>query len=704
MSDTEKISFQSKLGVGQMSPQAALQMTALFIDRAADAILWVTQEAQIRYANEAACCLLGYSAPELLAMTAYDITVNLSSEGWDDFWQTLQRRTSLTIEGWHRTKNSYQLPSEITATFLEFQGEAYACIILRDMSERTLVESALRESEERFRCLVEGAGDAFFLHDLEGQVIDINQQACISLGYSRQELLQMRVQDFEVDFVRNPVWKDLVPGKPVTINGDNRRKDGTTFPVEVRLSAINLAGTTLIVALVRDVTDRQEMMQARDRAEAKLRRYAYYDPLTNLPNYTLFLEHLEQLIQPGNVTDFAVFCLSLERFKAVKYSFGHSFAEQLLISAAQRLAEFLPMGSVLARLEASEFAMLVPNLNQPEAALRLASQLEQVLQAPYRLYLQDVFISVNIGIALSSIDYMQGKDFLQAADTAMHRAQMTDATSTVIFDHAMQVEAVQRIQLDTDLRRALNQQELQVHYQPIVNLQTLHVVGVEALVRWQHPNRGTISPGEFIPLAEETGLIVPLGTWVLQQACLQFVSWQRQFGQNAPEFVSVNLSAIQLAQPDLLEVIDRILLETELHPRHLKLEITESTAMKNPSWVLNILAQLKSRKIQLGIDDFGTGYSSLSLLHSFPVDVLKVDRSFVNQTSVGGRHLEIIQTIITLAQGLGLEVIAEGIEASDQLHYLQSLNCQYGQGYLFSKPATASDIEMLFAGYLHCAG
>jgi len=666
----------------------ALILAQFSINCAADPIFWLGESGEFVYVNDAACRCLGYSHSELLHLSLTDIDSQLEPPNWATHWQDLKHRNGLTLESNYRAKSGYLLPVKVTIHHLSFNHKEYICAFVHDIWERKLAQTALSESEERFRCLVEGAADAFFLHTVEGKIIDVNQWACDSLEYTREELLNLSIQDIQAEITDPFRWKDLIPGTPMTLNSMHRRKNGAVFPVEMRLSAVDLAGTRLIVALGRDISERE-------RTREQLRRYAFYDAFTGLPNRMLMLEHLDRMIVRGYPSQFALLCFNLGRFEAVKYGFGHTVAEQFLMMAMQRLKDCLPPNTFMARIESDEFAVLLEDLTELDEVTRLAKYIQKKLTAAIDLGEHEVFTATSIGIVYSSVGYSHAEDFLRAADIAMHRAKVSGTPRYVIFDQEMQSRAIRRLQLDADLRRALQREEFQLHYQPIFSLQDYRIVGVEALLRWHHPQRGMVSPAEFIPVAEETGLIVPIGMWVLRQACYQLVQWHQVRQENAPLFVSVNLSPIQLEQPNLLDQVDRVLRETTLHPTRLKLEITESATVENPARVIEILEQLKSRNIRLSIDDFGTGYSSLSYLHSFPIDMLKVDRSFVAGLEDFTKNMEVTSTIIKLAHGLGMEAIAEGIETPRQLEYLQQLNCEYGQGFLLSRPVTPDAIDDL---------
>ncbi|MEO0373049.1 MAG: EAL domain-containing protein [Cyanobacteria bacterium P01_A01_bin.17] len=444
----------------------------------------------------------------------------------------------------------------------------------------------------------------------------------------------------------------------------------------------------------------QEIVE-REQAQEQLRYRAMHDPLTRLPNRTLLMQCLEEAIdktQQSSGFAFAVLFLDCDRFKIVNDSLGHFVGDQFLIAIAERLQCCLPPETTLARLGGDEFTVLLDDLSQPSEATAVAQTIQSALSAPFQIDGHEFFITASIGIVHSCWGYLTPVDILRDADTAMYRAkaQGRNGSRYQVFDPSMHADAQTSLLLDTDLHRAIERQEFFLHYQPIVSLVTGEIQGFEALVRWQHPERGPVSPGDFIPVAEETGLIVPIGQWVFREACQQLKTWQHQKLLRGPMYICINLSVKQFSQPDLIEQIDRVLQETGLEGRYLKLEITESAIMNNSTSAAEILERLSDRNIQLSIDDFGTGYSSLSYLHHFPVDTLKVDRSFINSMAQTHKTPAIVQAIITLAHNLGMDVVAEGIETPEQRHRLTELGCKYGQGYLFSKPVdTQAVVEML---------
>jgi diguanylate cyclase (GGDEF)-like protein len=446
----------------------------------------------------------------------------------------------------------------------------------------------------------------------------------------------------------------------------------------------------------------QQEIAERQLLQSQLLEMAYYDRLTGLPNQALFIKRLEQAIaraQSETTYRFAVLTLDCDRFRMVNDSLGHRIGDQLLLAVARRLATMLyqNQGHTLARLGGDEFAILLEDLTASDGVTDVADQIQRLLVQPFQLEQHEVFINASIGIAVGGSQYNKPEHLLWDADTALHRAKDAGKARYEVFNPAMHEAALQLLRLETDLRRAVNHQEFVAHYQPIVDLISGKITGFEALVRWQHPDRGLISPGVFVPIAEEVGLIGQIGIGVLREACNQLHQWHRLELQDKLLSMSVNLSAQQFAQPDLVKQIDQVLAETQVSPDCLKLEITESAIMDNPRSAASILQQLRDRKIQLSIDDFGTGYSSLSYLNSFPVDTLKVDRSFVRQMNGSPETLGLTPLIINIAHTMGMTVTAEGIETPQQLEQLRSLNCNFGQGYLFAKPLEATQATQLIA-------
>lgn len=445
----------------------------------------------------------------------------------------------------------------------------------------------------------------------------------------------------------------------------------------------------------------QERTQDLETANAQLTKLALQDPLTGLANRIALLRQLEQALNQTSqdtTYQFAVLFLDCDRFKIVNDSLGHEVGDTLLISIAHRLQQSLKPGDLLARLGGDEFAIFLGQIAGIGGAVQIAEQILQQIAEPFHLPEQMVFINASIGIVLGDGQYEKPEHLLRDADTAMYHAKAAGKAQYRIFDGAMYKTALHRLQLEMELRQAIAKQQFILHYQPIVNLRTDTIESLEALVRWHHPTR-LIPPAEFIGVAEETGLVNEIGALVLREACHQLRDWQKQGLVTPTMSMSVNVSARQFAQPDLMEQILQILAETGLKPQYLKLELTESAIMQNTDVAAQILQDLRQHQIQLSMDDFGTGYSSLSYLRSFPVDYLKIDRSFVQGLEKTSKELNLVSVILAIAQTMGMKVIAEGIETPEQLACLRSLNCDFGQGYLFSKPLPAHQIIDFLAAH-----
>ena len=452
--------------------------------------------------------------------------------------------------------------------------------------------------------------------------------------------------------------------------------------------------------LNRHIAEQERISQALQESKDHFRHAAFHDALTGLPNRSLLADHLQlaiERVKGGKDHLFAALFLDIDRFKNINDSLGHIAGDQLLVTIARRLEECLRPMDTVARLGGDEFAILLDGLDDYSDAMRVAERVQQAIMRPFNLNGHEVYTTASIGITLSTTGYNDPENILRDADTAMYRAKENGKARHELFDTAMHARAVALLQLENDLRRAIERQEFCIYYQPIIALETNTLTGFEALVRWHHPERGFVSPSEFIGVAEETGLIVDIGQWVLRESCRQMRQWQGQFPASRPLIISVNLSGKQFTQPDLIEQIKRILQETGLDAHSLKLEITESVVMENAETASTMLMQLRALGAHLSIDDFGTGYSSLSYLHRFPVNTLKIDRSFINRMSASGENSEIVRAIITLAFNLGMEVIAEGVETEAQLSQLKTMNCDYGQGYLFSRPVDAETARAIVA-------
>jgi diguanylate cyclase (GGDEF)-like protein len=437
-----------------------------------------------------------------------------------------------------------------------------------------------------------------------------------------------------------------------------------------------------------------------EQTQSQLLSQSLHDALTGLPNRVLLMEHLQKALQRSQRNKdyyFAVLFIDLDRFKIINDSWGHAVGDQLIVAISQVLKDCTREVDTVSRLSGDEFAVLLDNLGDPQEAIDITERLLEQMSIPIGLAERTVFTGASIGIVLGNSHYQEGLDILRDADIAMYRAKALGKGRYAIFDHEMYTQTLYLSQIETDLRYALKRQELRLCYQPVVSVQTGKIIAFEALVRWKHPNQGLILPSDFITIAEDTGLIIPIGEWVLREACQQLLQWQLQFPEASSLYISVNLSSRQMKQHDFADQLGTILQETGLRGKFLKLELTESMLMDQGEKTLNLLSQIKGYDVQISIDDFGTGYSSLSYLHRFPIDTLKIDRSFVDQMDANRENSEIVKTIITLAHVLEMEAIAEGVETPEQVDRLKALGCEAVQGYFFSKPISAQAATDLLA-------
>jgi diguanylate cyclase (GGDEF)-like protein/PAS domain S-box-containing protein len=576
--------------------------------------------------------------------------------------------------------------------------------IARDGTERKRAERALRESEERYRELFENANDLIYTHDLAGNFTSLNKTGERITGYTREEAVSLNIAQIiapeHLALAREMMSRKGSVDEATVYELDIIAKDGRRVPLEVSTRLVYQNGEPCgVQGIARDIAERKH-------TEAKLLHNAYHDALTGLPNRNLFTDHLQMAVERAKRHAefvFAVLFLDLDRFKNVNDSLGHTVGDHLLVALSRRLQHCLRPSDVVARLGGDEFAILLNDIGaQPCEAVSLAERVQQELMQPFNLGGHEVFTTASIGIALSTTGYETPEAVLRDADTVMYRAKAQGKARHEVFDQNMHARVVALLRLENDLRRAVERDEFRLQYQPIVSLDTGRVSGFEALVRWQHPELGLIQPGDFIPVAEETGVIVELGQWVLEEACRRMRVWQLISPQHSRLKLSVNLSSRHFVQPDLYQRIVEVLAQTGLAPATLQLEITESILMENAHTIVPLLGRLRDLGVELAIDDFGTGYSSLSYLSRLkPIHTLKIDRSFISMGGDDHENAEIVRTIIMLARNMGKEVVAEGIETAEQLARLRTLNCAYGQGYLFSRPQDPFEIERRLRQGLH---
>ncbi|BAY24520.1 multi-sensor hybrid histidine kinase [Calothrix sp. NIES-2100] len=576
------------------------------------------------------------------------------------------------------------------------QATAYQQLQI-ELAERHRTEAHLRESEQRYISLAAAAPVGIFRTDAQGNCLYVNERWCKISGLTPKEAADTGwVQGLHHDDrekVATEWYSAVQENRPFQLEYRFQHLDGrVSWVFGQAVAEYDLAEKiTGYVGTITDISDRKY-------AEEQLIYNALHDALTNLPNRNLLMERLELAINRAKRIEnyhFAVLFLDLDRFKVINDSLGHLAGDQLLNIIAQKLKSKIRAMDLAARLGGDEFVILLENIAGIEEAIGVSERILAEFKNPLMLHGYEVFITTSIGIVLGKKNYHQASDLLRDSDIAMYQAKAQGKSCYKIFDAQMHTQALIRLNLENELRKALERKDFIIYYQPIFDINTNHLIGFEALARWQHPIWGFVPPGEFIPIAEETGLIIPLDNWILHTACQQMATWQTHFGAQFPLKVSVNLSVQDLHKPTLVKDVERILTDTGLDGQYLTLEITESMLIDNITEMLIVLEQLKKLGIQISIDDFGTGYSSLNYLHRLPADTLKIDRSFINQMQEGSRNYQLVKTIITLSNQLGLAVLAEGIETQQQLQWLQELGCEFGQGYLFSPPLAVHQIEAL---------
>jgi diguanylate cyclase (GGDEF)-like protein/PAS domain S-box-containing protein len=551
----------------------------------------------------------------------------------------------------------------------------------------------LNKANQTLSVLIQASPLAIFVLDKEGLVSLWNPAAREMFGWSEAEVLRHPLplmpecpgDDFSHNFAAALDGK-IVPDYETRC----RRNDGSLIDINVWTAALfdgsgEISG---IMAIVADITERKQ-------AEARINYLAYHDTLTALPNRVSFEDRLAERVAQAESdrTSLAVMFLSLDRFKKFNDTLGHMIGDQLLKSVGERLMLSLPEGGVIARFGSDEFSFLLTEIRKVEDAARLANEFQRALDAPFNVEGHELYVTSSIGIGLYPNDGADAQELLKSAGAALYRAKQAGGNNFQFYTADMSERAMHRLSLENQMRWALERDEFRVYYQPQVNVNTGRITGMEALVRWQHPELGLVSPAEFIPLAEDTGLIAPLGEWVLRTACAQTKSWQDCGSSNL--HVAVNLSPRQFQQPDLVPMVEKILNETGLAADSLELEVTESSVMKNAETAISTLLELKAMGIKVAVDDFGSGYSSLSYLKHLPIDILKIDQSFIRDMTADPKDAAIVMAIIQLAHSLRLQVVAEGVETEDQLHFLRLLRCDALQGYLFCRPLPVDAFENL---------
>jgi len=567
----------------------------------------------------------------------------------------------------------------------------------RELAERAKALEALEQSHSTLRAVIEGTPDMVSVRDLAGRYLLVNSAGTKAASMTAEQMVgRTNAELFTPEVARALSDKDLrvlETGETVTYEESAPTDHGTRTHLVTKGVYRDHRGFALgLLRIARDITERKS-------AEAQLAHDALHDPLTGLPNRSRFLDDLSVSIsrvrrKPSYL--FAVLFLDLDRFKVINDSLGHAVGDELLACFARTLKTWLRPSDLVARLGGDEFTILLDGMDGPEDATRVAERIEAGLRNSLKIGDREVFASVSIGIALSTSGYERPEDVIRDADLALYRAKAAGRGRYALFDVEMHAKAMEHLQLETDLRRAVERQEFRMVYQPIIALDTRRLLGFEALIRWQHPTRGLLSPAAFLGVADETGLMVPIGRWCLRECCTQLAAWTAENDEASALTMSCNVSSRQLMHPQLLSYVREALSASGLEPARLRIEITESVIMEHAEAAASRLRELRDMGVQLDMDDFGTGYSSLSYLQSFPLHAVKIDRSFIERMR-GGQNAEIVKAILTLGRNLGLEVVAEGVETGEQDQLLLDMGCPCAQGFLFSHPIQAEEAAKLIA-------
>jgi diguanylate cyclase (GGDEF)-like protein/PAS domain S-box-containing protein len=668
-----------------------IRFQARLLDEVGEAVVAVDIDGKVVYWNRAAEELYGWSAHEAMGRPGVEVTA--SEELWgraDEVMSELKAMRSWAGEYQLRCKDGTLFPALINITPVhDEQGNlAGMTSVSTDITDRKRAERALRESEQRFGSAFRDAAIGMALVGLDGYFLQVNRSLCRIVGYSEEELLEKTFRDTthpddlqaDVEQVRR-----MLAGEIETYQMEKRyfHKDGHVVWILLNVSLVHdEEGEPLYtVAQIQDVTERKQ-------AEECLQYQSTHDLLTDIPNRQLFLDRLGQALRrtrrhPGHKV--AVLFMDLDNFKVVNDSLGHGAGDRILVTVAERLKRCVRPEDTLARFGGDEFTVLIEDVESPAGATTVAERIIQGLREPVVLDGRELFVGTSIGIAVGTAPQKSPEDLLRDADTAMYQAK-EEGLCCRVFEPDMYEQSVKRLTRENDLRRAIEAEEFVVHYQPILRLNSGEVWGLEALVRWDHPELGFLNPSRFIPAAEESGLIVPVCESVLEEACRQSRDWQKECSHVPPWHVSVNISAIQLNRPDFAEVVGGVLKRTGLEARCLSLDVTETVFVKSLESDTTALDELKSKGVRISIDDFGTGYSSLSYLKGLRADILKIDKKFIKGIGEDVEDTAIVQMVIDLAHTLGMETVAEGVESEGQAKELRRMGCDMGQGYYFSEP------------------
>jgi diguanylate cyclase (GGDEF)-like protein/PAS domain S-box-containing protein len=672
------------------------------IQHASDMIGILDAEGHIIYESPGIEWALGYRPEDLVGLHCTEVLHPDELASITAFLEEVLQHPGQGLPITYRCRHadgSWRWLEATVTNLLHEPGIAGIVINARDVTERRAAEEAIRESEARFRSAFDDAAIGMAMIGLDQRLMAVNPAFCRMFGYTAAELVGRTTGAFSFQEDRALVqsaFRQLASGTVQTVQLEKRyrHREGGTIWCEVNLASVrdDDGAPRYVLAQLQDVTARKEL-------EAQLTHQALHDSLTGLPNRTLLLDRLDHAnaVARRHGGTVAVLFLDLDNFKLINDSMGHAAGDVLLLRVAQRVRACVREDDTVARFGGDEYVIVLNQIYDATEALEVAQRITAALQAPLNVHGRDIIMSVSIGIALSVAGSVDRNELLRNADIAMYRAKSSGKARFHLYGVHMHDAAVQRLELEYDLRLALERDELLLEYQPIIDLESGAAVGLEALVRWQHPGQGRISPAAFIPIAEETGLIVPIGEWVLREACRQAAAWQALEGVTGNLRISVNLSARQFLDPHLVTHVRSALDASGLPPDLLVLEITESNVMTNADEAVTRLQALRALGVRIAIDDFGTGYSSLAYLHSLPVEILKIDRSFVAGIGEEKDSTPIVAATVRLAQSLGLGIVAEGVETETQVSHLRDFGCGQAQGFLFSAPVPAERVLEVLA-------
>jgi len=671
-------------------------------ETASDAIISIDADSRIVYANPATEQVFGYGTAELegepLTRLMPERLRPRHLEALGAYLESGERHVDwagTVLTGAHRSGAEIQI--EVSFSEYEIDGERFFTGVIRDVTEREQSRRRLEETEQRYRQLFEDSLDAVYVTDADGTIIEMNPAGLALFGYAPEEVGEIRAHDFYANPADRLRFQRAIArhGNVAGYEEKLRRKDGESFDALITATADRGPDGEIrgYKGIIRDITERKEF-------EDQLERRALHDPLTELPNRALFWDRLENAIGRAarHGEALAVLFMDLDRFKVINDGFGHIAGDRLLAAVASRLQAAVRHPDTVARFGGDEFIVLIESLADPEELRRVAERIVEVFKVPFTLVGQQVHVSTSIGMTMSRVGEIGdqtgrewGEELVRRADRAMYRAKAQPGTGVVLYDPAVDEERRDTMHRETELRKAIESPEFVLHYQPIVRLDEGRIVAVEALARWEHPERGLLNPGHFLALAEETGLIVTLGELLLETACGQVAAWNRSVVRERPLFLHLNVSPRQFEAPGFVSMLMDILDRTGLDRRLVELEITEHLVFHYRERT----TELRDLGVGISVDDFGTGYSSLSYVKHLAADVLKIDKDFVHGIDTDIRDRAIVKMILSLAETLELDVVAEGIETRPQLEHLRALGCGWGQGFFFAHPQAAEDCTRL---------